>query len=167
MKRPYGKPAAVRTGYTEKLSELQQLKISPSLQKALIHIAKARGQEKTAAMREALATWVIDQGGYLPPECPENPARSWPEGSANHATSKLIQEALPRLKEALGDYAYERAVPRTQTLIQEILELNFKPLLNYAVEKFLDTSLTPTQQVHYVEERLKAVRDALHAAREA
>jgi len=123
--------------------------------------------DKAEVMRLALATFAINQGEFLPADCPENPARQWPEGSANHAVYKLIQEALPKLEEALGDYAYERAVPRAQALLEAILKLNYKPLTNYAVEKFKDASMTPNQQIHYVEERYKSVTEKLQGSGES
>lgn len=147
--------------YTEKLSEHQQLKISPSLAKAVVDMANQLGIEKNDWLRTAIASAVIDQGGYLPPECPENPAYEWPEGSANYQVDKLIREALPGLRELVGDFAFENAEPRFEKVMAEVRELRYMPLTNYALEKFCDRSLTPLQRLHYVEERLKGVKAKL------
>jgi len=132
-----------------------QTKCSDALEKAMRKAAQAQGMEPSEWLRQCVATAVIDQGIRLPVDCPENPAKDSPEGSANHVVDKLIAKALPRVREELGDYPYQEPAARFNALIAKLEELNDPKLWNYALEKFSDRTMTPMKRLHYVEEAVK------------
>jgi predicted DNA-binding protein len=137
----------------QSLNATLSLRISDELFQAIDEAAKERGIDRNSYIRERLGIAVIDDGQFLSEECPENPARGWPKGSANHAVARRIKDVLPHLRQLLGPQAYIDGVERFERLWEAIMTCQDPKKLSYALDKFSDHTLTPLQRVRHLEDR--------------
>ena len=154
-------------GHKRSLDKSFTLKMSSDLLETMQEAANRAGMSVGDWARDRLATAVIDEGFFLPQECPENPIPERPEGSANHIIGKLIQQKLPELKAEVGAFGHLTAEVRFHRLWMWIVEINDPNLYNYAYEVFSNRRLTPLRRVHDVEARAREIMKARQAENNA
>jgi len=141
-------------------SEEIHIRVSAELFTGLQTACTEHGLAMQDLMREAVAAKLIDLGVYLSPECPENPAKQWPEGGVNHLLARKMREILPELRKKIGDLPERFGMPRFEAVLEELRALDDPGAYCYAFEKIsdaLDGRITPLQAVRFVSERIRDV----------
>lgn len=145
------------TLFNVKRSENIALRVSPPVKNALIHIAERESKKDiSAAVLEAVLTYISDRGISLSPECPEYRVLEAAPGTANANLAELIDKAIPIAREKSKNWAAEYAQTRFIKVWSQIEEFDDPKLYNDAHEVFSDPSRTPREKIRAMEFRLES-----------